>query len=389
MKNTLPLRLVASLAWLSLASATGCHRAHAEAHVERPKYAATNPLRSDLKLTKELVAQVRARQHIEVRALEKGYLQATYIDEGQAVTKGTKMFQLLPILYQAEVGKATAEAELSAIEYKNTKILADKNIVSPNELALAKAKLDKAKAQVSFSAAEKSLTELRAPFDGIAGRFHVRLGSLVAEGDLLTTLSDNSTMWVYFNVSEVEYLAYKTQPKGSAPTAVKLRMANGEIFDQPGKVETIEADFNSETGNVAFRAAFPNPHGLLRHGETGKVLLTVPLDKALIIPQKAAFDVLDKKFVFVVDDQGIAHARAITVSHELPQTYVVASGLAETDTILIDGVRKVRDGAPVEIDRRAAAEVIEHLEVPAELAGPVTSDAFAPRDAPSPHRGHP
>jgi membrane fusion protein (multidrug efflux system) len=143
-------------------------------------------------------------------------------------------------------------------------------------------------------------------------------------------------------------------------------MANGEIFDQPGKVETIEADFNSETGNVAFRAAFPNPNGLLRHGETGKVLMTVPLDKALIIPQKATFDVLDKKFVFVVDEKGIAHSRPITVAFELPQTYVVGTGLTENDKILVDGLRKVRDGAPVEIDLQPPVEVMKHLEVPAE-----------------------
>ena len=287
-------RIQTLLAPFAIVALSACHRVHAEEEKERPRYAATTPLRTDTTLTREFVAQVRAMQHIEVRALEKGYLQHTYVDEGQQVAKGTKMFQILPLIYQAEVQKATAEADLSEIEYKNTKLLADKNIVSPNELAVAKAKLNRAKAQVSLAAAEKSLTQLRAPFNGMTGRFHVRLGSLVAEGDLLTTLSDNSTMWVYFNVSEVEYLKYKSQPKGSQPTAVKLLMANGEIFDQPGKVETIEADFNSDTGNVAFRAAFPNPNGLLRHGETGKVLMTVPLEKALLIPQKATFDVLDK-----------------------------------------------------------------------------------------------
>src|SRR5262249_11633651 len=154
----------------------------------------------------------------------------------------------MPLIYQAEVQKATAEAELTEIELNNTKLLADKNVVSPNELALAKAKFNKAKAQVSLATTQKSMTEIRAPFDGIMGRFHVRMGSLVDEGDLLTTLSDNSTMWVYFNVSEAEYLRYKSQPDADKPTPVKLRMANGALFDEPGKVETIEADFNNETG---------------------------------------------------------------------------------------------------------------------------------------------
>ncbi len=375
------LSLVFSLAALSLVGATGCHRAHAEEHVARPKYAATTPMRTDTQLVDEFVAQIHAIQHIEVRALQKGYLQATYIDEGQHVKKGDKLFQLLPIIYQAEVGKATAEAALTEIEYRNTKILADKSIVSPNELAVAKAKLNKAKAQVTLAGAERSLTELRAPFDGLTGRFQVRLGSLVSEGDLLTTLADNSTMWVYFNVSEAAYLEYKSQPKEAQITDVKLMMANGQIFDQPGKIETIEADFNNESGNVAFRAAFPNPNGLLRHGETGKVLMTIPLKHALLIPQKATFEVLDKRFVFVVDDAGVVHARPITVAHELPQTFVVGSGLAETDKVLIDGLRKVRDGGTVDIDLQPAAEVMKHLEVPAELASRAPSRALQSRSA--------
>ena len=210
------------------------------------------------------------------------------------------------------------------------------------------------------------MTDIRAPFDGLMGRFQVRLGSLLNEGDLLTTLSDNSTVWVYFNVSEAQYLKYKQQPDSDKATPVKLMMADGQIFDQPGKVETIEADFNNETGNLAFRATFPNPKGLLRHGETGKVLMTVPLKNALLIPQKATFDVLDKKFVFVIDEKGVVHSRPITIAAEMPQLFAVSSGLDEHDKILIDGLRKVRDGAKIEIDFKEPAEVLPHLEVPAE-----------------------
>lgn len=350
---------------LALLSIAACHREH-QAHAEEAKYQVTTPLRKDTELTKDFVAQIRAIQHIELRALEKGYLQGIYVDEGQRIAKGTRMFQIMPLIYQAEVQKSEAEADLSEIELKNTQLLADKNVVSPNELALANAKFAKAKAQVALSNTHKSLTEIRAPFDGIMGRFHVRMGSLVNEGDLLTTLSDNTTMWVYFNVSEADYLAYKTQPDGEKTTSVKLQMADGHVFDQPGKVETIEADFNNETGNLAFRASFPNPNGLLRHGETGKVLMTVPLKNALVVPQKATFDVLDKKFVFVIDDKGVAHSRPITVRAEMPHVYVIDSGLDEHDKILLDGLRKVRDGQPIEVDFKQPADVLAHLEVPAE-----------------------
>jgi membrane fusion protein, multidrug efflux system len=219
---------------------------------------------------------------------------------------------------------------------------------------------------VSLASTHRSMTEIHAPFDGLMGRFHVRVGSLVSEGDLLSTLSDNSTVWVYFNVSEAEYLKYKSRPDSDKPAEVKLVMADGQLFDQVGKVETIEADFNNETGNLAFRATFLNPKGLLRHGETGKVLMTVPLKNALLIPQKATFDVLDKKFVFVIDEQNVVHSRPITVSAQLPQIYVVESGLDEHEKILIDGLRKVRDGAHVEVDLKEPGEVFGHLEVPAE-----------------------
>jgi membrane fusion protein (multidrug efflux system) len=173
-------------------------------------------------------------------------------------------------------------------------------------------------------------------------------------------------MWVYFNVSESEYLAYKTQPEPDKAAVVKLVMANGETFDQPGKVETIEADFNNETGNLAFRATFPNPNGLLRHGQTGKVVMNVPLKKALVIPQKATFDVLDKKFVFVVDDKNVVRSRPISVSAELPQVYVVASGLDERDRILVEGLRKVRDGVAIEPAFEDPTKVLGQLEVTAE-----------------------
>jgi len=342
-----------------------CHTEHAEHH-EAARYLATTPLRADTQLTREYVAQIRAIQHIELRAMERGYLQETFVDEGRPVVRGRKMFQIMPLIYDAEVRKASAEAELARIEYNNTKMLADQDVVSANELAVAGAKVNKALAEVALATTHKTLTEVRAPFSGLMGRLHVRLGSLVDEGDLLTTLSDNRTVWVYFNVSESEYLHHQSQPASETNAEVRLVMANGVQFDQPGKVETIEADFNNETGNIAFRAAFPNPTGLLRHGETGKVLMTVPLRNALLIPQKATFDILDKKFVFVVDEKNTVRSRPIMVAAELPHLYAVQSGLTEHDRILVEGLRKVRDGVTVELDLRQPSEVLDHLEVVAE-----------------------
>ncbi len=342
----------------------GCG-AKAQTHEEGAVFQATSPIRMDTEVTMEYVAQIRAIQHIELRALENGYLENIYVDEGQAVKKGQQMFQILPKLYMAELHKAQAEAAVAQIEYQNTKKLTAGHVVSASELALSKAKLDKANAELELAKVHLGFTDIRAPFDGIMDRLHVRRGSLVEDGELLTTLSDNSKMWVYFNVNEAEYLDYKSRAKGGDAALVKLLMANGKLFASIGKVETIEADFNNETGTIAFRATFANPDGLLRHGETGKVLMTTPLKNALLVPQKATFDILDKKYVFAVDKEGVVHARQISTANELPQVYVVEKGLSESDKVLLEGLRKVKDGDKISTKFLEPKDVISHLEVPA------------------------
>jgi len=316
---------------------------HKEEKQEEIQFIATSPIEIDTVINKEYVCQLQSIQHIEIRALEKGYLQKIYVNEGQFVKKGQIMFQIMPLIYQAETEKSEAEVNFAKIEYQNTKRLSDSNIVSKTELALAKAKLDKAKAELSLAKAHLSFTEIRAPFSGIIDRFNVRLGSLLDEGELLTTLADNSKMWGYFNVPEAEYLDYISLDKKNSSSIVSLEMANHKLFDQKGLVETIEADFNNETGNIAFRATFPNPKKILRHGETGKVLMPVILKDAVLIPQKASFDVLDKKFVYVIDANNRLRARQIKVSHEMPHLYVVASGLNAKDKILAEGLGKVKN----------------------------------------------
>lgn len=317
---------------------------------EKEKFVVTSPIQIDTTIYREYVGQINSSSHIELRSQEKGYLQNIYVDEGQFVKKGQLMFQIMPVLYQAEVEKAKAEVGFEQIEYNNTKSLADKNVVSQNELALSKAKLDKAKAELSLAQAHLDFTEIRAPFDGIMDRFYKRLGSLIDEGELLTTLSDNSKMWVYFNVPEAEYLNYINQTKSVDEQKVQLRMANREIFEYPGKVETIEADFNNETGNIAYRAMFLNPKGLLRHGETGDILMPITLKGAILIPQKATFDVLDKKFVYVIGSNNVLQSREIVISHELPHLYIVASGLNKNDKILSEGLGKVKNNESIEFD---------------------------------------
>lgn len=339
---------------------TSCQHDERKKH-EETTFIVTTPIKKDTLVFNEYVCQIHAIQHIELRALEKGYVQNIYVDEGQFVKKGQLMFQIMPMIYQAERQSAQAEVNFAEIEYLNTKSLADSNIVSKNELALGKARLDKAKAELALAQAHLGFTKIRAPFDGIMDRFQVRSGSLVDEGELLTTLSDNSKMWVYFNVPEAEYLDYVTRPKSDSVVKVKLQMANNRLFEHAGVIETIEADFNNETGNIAFRAIFPNPEKILRHGETGNILMPAFLKDVLLIPQKATFEILDKKYVFVVDENNVVKSRQITVGTEMPHLYVVSDGLRENDKILVEGLRKVKNNQEIKYDFRDQQEILAGL----------------------------
>ena len=337
-----------------------------EKHEEESTFLVTSPALLDTSVTIDYVSQIRSIRHIELRAQEQGYLEKIYVDEGQAVKRGQLLFQIMPNLYEAEQQKAQAEVNFAQIEYQNTKTLADGNVVSPNDLAMARAKLDKAEAELALANVHLEFTRIRAPFDGIVDRFHVREGSLLEEGELLTELADNSKMWVYFNVPEAEYLDYKVQLKRDEVMEVDLLMANNQLFQHSGVVETIEADFNNETGNIPFRATFPNPEGLLRHGETGNIKMTVPLKNALIIPQKTTFEILDKKYVFVVGENNVITSRQITVGEEMQHLYVVTDGLKINDKILFDGLRKVKEKDEISFEYLRPEEVLPKLDLYAE-----------------------
>lgn len=363
------LKDIKQLIFLSVVSFIICnscqHEEHKTHHIG--VLPVTTPMTQDTTTYQEFVCQIHSFQHIELRAMEKGYLEKTLVDEGEFVTQGQLLFQIQPTIYEAEAKMAEAEVDFATIEYENTKALADSNIVSSSELALAKATLEKAKAELSLSKAHLKFTEVRAPFRGIVGKFEdVRLGSLLDEGELLTTLSDNSKVWVYFNVPESQYLDYASRPVNEKSQMVKLRLANQKIFEIDGVIETIESDFNKNTGNIAFRATFDNPKGLLRHGQTGTILWPKELTGHLAIPQKATFEVLDKKFVFVVDSVGKVHSREVKIAQELDHIYLLENGLANTDRILLDGLRKVRNGDQIEFEFVKPKSVFAQLQLHAE-----------------------
>lgn len=361
------MKRILGFGFLVLSLLSACESEHSEHHQEaKLNFAATKAFRLDTTIYKEYVSQVHSIRHIELRALERGYLQRIFVDEGDQVEQGQLLFKIVPNIYKAELEKASAEAELARIEYENTKSLADRDVVSNAELAMAKARYNKALADVDLAQAHYSFTEIRAPFKGIIDRFHVREGSLIDEGELLSTLSDNSEMWVYFNVPEAEYLDYQEIIKEETDLPLSFRMANDKIFSHTGIISAIEAEFDNETGNIPFRATFPNPNGLLRHGETGNIIMQDILKSALIIPQKATFEILDKRFVFVIAENGAVNLKEIEISHELEDLYVISGGLQEGETILLEGLRKVRSGDEIQFELKSPRKVLSELKLYAE-----------------------
>ena len=375
----------------------------------------------DVTNTQQYVCQIHSYRHIEVRALESGYLEAITVKEGQAVKQGDSLFKVVTTLYQAKLDAELAEAQLAQIEYNNTLKLFQQKVVAQPEVALAQAKLSKAQANVKLSQAELNFANIKAPFDGIIDHQRQQQGSLISEGDILTTLSDNSVMWVYFNVPESRYLEYQANPDKDN-LKVELMLANGTKFPQIGKIGAIEADFNNETGNIAFRADFKNPDRVLRHGQTGTILLSRVVKDAIVIPQRATFEILAKKYAFVVEkadlehvakdtsahdgtdaaahdekdaaahdgtdatehhakevgeshgkdsgehprEHGIVHQREIVILNELDDIFLIKEGLGVNDMIVLEGIRQVRDGEEVEYEFLAPEEALQNLKFHAE-----------------------
>jgi membrane fusion protein (multidrug efflux system) len=336
------------------------HKHEAETHHETRKVVVTSPRVQDVTITQPYVCQIHSRRHIEIKALELGYLQEVLIREGQSVKQGAVLFKLLPVLYKARLDAKKAEALLAEREYNNTLALFKKGaIVSENEVLLFEAK--------------KNFTNIIAPFDGIVDRQREQLGSLIKEGEVLTTLSDNGVMWVYFNVPESQYLSYKAMSEQERQEQkIELRLANQEIFPHPGKLDpdkgigAIEGQFNNENGNIAFRADFDNPDRLLRHGQTGTILIHRPYKNALVIPQRATFELLDKRYVWVIDKDDKAKQTLITIKHELDDIFVVNSGIEVTDKIVLEGIREVEQDVKVEYEFREPEAALKNQKFHAE-----------------------
>ncbi|AKD55537.1 efflux RND transporter periplasmic adaptor subunit [Spirosoma radiotolerans] len=362
MKNKLSLIiLIASLLM------TGCATKNKESETEQSE-TLTLPVvqltRQNTTLKRDYVSRLEATQNVEIRARVSGYLEKIYVDEGQMVHKGQLLFKLNEAEYQAEFDRANANlksavanARTAEVEMGRVQLLVEKKIVSPSELELAKAKLEAAKAAIDEEKSTRATAALRlshagikAPFDGTINRIPFKMGSLIEEGALLTTVSDVREVYAYFDVSEKEYLNYlKKNPTrdGRNGQEVEMVLADETPYAYKGRIETMESIFEEGAGTIAFRARFPNPNKLLRHGSSGKIRLANAVSDAILVPQKAVFEVQDKNYVYVVDAANKVKTRSFVPQGRVDSNYIVLSGLKAGERVVYEGIQNIRDGARI------------------------------------------
>lgn len=340
-------------------------------HEPSKSFPVTSGMVMDVPHCQEYVASIQNSNFIELRARVSGHLEKIPVDEGQRVTKGQLLFTISSHEFQEELKRsnarlksAMAEAKMAEIDLQNNQLLLEKKIIATSEWEMSQARLDSAMAKVdeaktTVADAERKLTyaEVRAPFDGIINRIRTKAGSLIAEGDLLTSISNDGDVYAYFNVSEREYLELARRKDLGVEGSVELELANGELHPHKGRIETWESVISKSTGNIAFRASFPNPEHLLKHGSSGKVMVQSRLKNALVIPQKCTFEVQHKICVFAVNADNSIELKSIGTKLRLPNHYVIDSGLLPTDRIVFEGIQVVKEGEVIAPDFKSLTEV--------------------------------
>lgn len=314
-------------------------------------------------------ATIKGMQDIEIRPKVSGYLVKLLVDEGATVRKGQPLFLIDSEQYRAAVKAAQAQIRVcraniatQKLTVDNKRMLFKQNIISSYDLKMAENTLASYEAQLASAEAQLQSAQdnlrwctVTSPADGVVGSIPYRVGSLVSasSAEALTTVSNISKMYVYFSMTEKQLLAL-TREAGGVNAAIKkmpsvtLKLSDGTTYSQSGTVSTISGVIDQSTGSVQMRATFDNAQHILRSGGTGAVLVPTHASDAIMVPQSATFDVQDKKFVYVVNNDKTVATREITV---LPQndgqTYVVTSGLRSGDRIVVDGVNQLKNGQKI------------------------------------------
>ena len=367
MTNKLMTVLVTAVTAMTMLSS--CGNKQQRGAMPSAVFKTTKVAKSDVTLTEKYSATIRGRQDIDVYPQVGGTLQKLCVTEGQKVKKGQVLFVIDQVPYRAALN--TAEAALKAaqaqeataqLNYDSRKKLYDQKVVSEidmqtaqNALLSAKAQVAQARAQVVNARNSLSYTTVTSPADGVVGTLPYRQGALVGSSmpQPLTTVSDNNEMYVYFSMTESQFLnlirQYESVEKAiEAMPELTLQLVDGSDYEIKGRVESASGVVDRNTGSVQLRAAFSNPSHILHSGSTGNVIIPVTHKDVLTVPATAAVQTQDKYNVYVVDDKGIAHAQMVDI---LPQsqgkTFIVTSGLQGGEEIVAEGAGMVRDGQDV------------------------------------------
>lgn len=320
------------------------------------------PRTEDTVVERKYVAELRAVRYAELRTRVEGIVDKVTVDEGQAVTAGASLFtinagHLKQAVTAAKAAMIGAEAELRAaeIELQNTQLLLDEDVVSQAAFDSTRAKVDALearvaewKATVARAEVELGYAQIRAPFDGVVNRIPHKAGSTVTAEALLTTIADTSEMHAYFRLTEREYLELAGRQADEPRQQAWLELVDGTLFPHPGVIDAVENEVDRNTGSIALRAKFPNPKGLLKHGSGGKVVLKTTLPNALLIPQKATFEVQGDLFVFTLDQNNVVSTRKVEAKVRAGSDFVLENGLSPDERFVLEGAQKLRDGAKIE-----------------------------------------
>lgn len=312
-------------------------------------------------LNKSYPALLRGKTDIAIRPQVTGFITKVHVDEGQRVRKGQVLFTLDQVQYQAAVDQAVAAVNAAKtavttaqITADNKRRLLDKNIISEydwqiadNQLQAAKAQLSQAQAALTSARKNLAYTVVTAPSDGVVGTIPNREGSLASPSSAqpLTTVSDNSEVYAYFSLTEKDILEMTDNGSKNldeavrSMPAVRLTLADGTVYPIEGKVATVSGVIDNTTGSASVRALFNNPSGMLRSGNTGQISIPVNAEAALVVPQKATFELQDLKYVYTLNDSNKTVATPIQVlTQNDGKNYVVTSGLKAGDRVVVEGV---------------------------------------------------
>ena len=314
-------------------------------------YATMTVFTSEKTLSNNYSASIRGKQDIDIYPQVSGFITKLCVTEGESVKKGQVLFIIDQVPYQAALNTAIANVEAAKasvataqLTYDSKQELYKNKVVSEfdlktayNTLLSAKAQLAQAEAQEINARNNLSYTEVKSPSNGVIGTLPYRVGALVSANlpKPLTTVSDNSEMYVYFSMTENQLLALTRQ--------------YGSLYPQTGKIETISGIIDQNTGTVSLRAAFPNEEQLLNSGGSGNVIIPVTYDNCVVIPQAATFEIQDRVFVFKVVDGKTQSAPVEVTRVNGGQEYIVNAGLNSGDVIVAEGVGLLREGTPIEV----------------------------------------